>query len=120
MFNANQISLRISEIKAHRFSVEDFERWFRAESKNFHSWASEDLSKAIFEVESVLSEYHLAELRDDVAVKELANAIRPFERIAVPASPHVQPNKAKLMPVLLESLQGAVSSYFSEQVYGAP
>ena len=61
-------------------SLEDFEGWFRRESRNFHLYVDENAKGAIFDIEAILSEYHFAGLDERAVPQELAAAIRPFER----------------------------------------
>lgn len=78
MLKPARISAQIAEIEQGCLSVDDFERWFRLASRNFHSDQDEDAKSAIFEIENVLSEYH-ADLDELAAQRDLAEAIRPFE-----------------------------------------
>jgi len=59
-------------------SVEEFERWFRRESRNVHAWGGEELIRAVLSVEAVLSEYRFGSMDEDTTQKELVNAILPF------------------------------------------
>ncbi len=78
MLSLDQLSQRISELAADRVAVGDFLNWFREASRDFHLWADNDLRTAIWDVESILSEYQFADL-DAYGLKvELANAVRPF------------------------------------------
>jgi len=77
MLNIQQISDAISDIR-HHGSIEDFERWFRRESRNVHSWGSGNLVQVVLAVEAVLSEYRFAGMQDVAAQQELANAVLPF------------------------------------------
>jgi hypothetical protein len=77
MLNLNQISSQIAEVVAARISVDEFEEWFRFESRNFHVCSDRRLKSAIFEVEGVLSEYHFAALDEVSTAQQLAAAIRP-------------------------------------------
>ena len=77
MLTPSQISQKIAEMP-DSLSAENFERWFRRESQDFHRYADKDCAEAIFEVENVLSEYHLGTLDESSVVAQLANAIRPF------------------------------------------
>ena len=80
MLKPDQISAQIAEIEDGRLSVEEFERWFRRASRNFHAYPDESARTAIFEIENVLSGYH-EDLDETAARKELAEAIRPFETV---------------------------------------
>ncbi len=80
MLKPDQISAQIAEVAAGRLSAYDFERWFRRESRNFHAYPDEADRSAIFEIESVLSEYQFAGIDESSLASELAAAIRPFER----------------------------------------
>lgn len=62
-----------------RISIDDFVRWFRSASRNFHAYPDKQAVAAIFEIESVLSEYRDG-LSGQSTQKDLAAAIRPFER----------------------------------------
>jgi hypothetical protein len=78
MLSPVQISKEIAKIGS-ALSVDDFERWFRRASRNFHAYSDERHVSAIFEVESVLSLYRLGEIDEKLVAAELADAIRPFE-----------------------------------------
>jgi hypothetical protein len=77
MINVHQLSNAISEVHADHTSLDDFERWFRRESRNMHTASEEELA-AVFAIESVLSEYRFAELDEDSVKSELVSAIFPF------------------------------------------
>ena len=77
MLSVNQISEAIDEL-SHGFSVADFERWLRRDSRNVHAWGSEYLKQAVLAVEAVLSEFQFANMEEGAAKLELVKAIRPF------------------------------------------
>jgi hypothetical protein len=81
MISESQISKQIAELANSQNSVDDFEEWFRIHSRNVHSWGDRLLLEVVFSIEAVLSEYHFADLDEDLVKQELANAIRPFERL---------------------------------------
>jgi hypothetical protein len=100
MIKAAQISDQINEIVDDRLSIDEFERWLRRESRNFHAYPDKQAVAAIFEIESVLSEYH-AGLDDESTKRELKAVIRPFVRPviwwqAVPSKPSVPIDRNEL------------------------
>jgi hypothetical protein len=78
MLRPSQISEQIAKMADNHLSVEEFERWFRIASRNFHAYQDEAARAAIFEIENVLSEYH-EDLDEEATQRELAAAIFPFE-----------------------------------------
>ncbi len=78
MLSLNQLSRRIEDLSKGRLSVGDFLDWFRVSSRDFHIWGDDELQRAVFSVESVLSEYHFAGLDGSELKQELATAICPF------------------------------------------
>lgn len=113
MLSVDQISNAVSEVSAQRMSIEEFERWFRKGSRNFHACGDPNLIGAIFAVEAVLSEYRFAGMHESSARLELVNAVRPFEQPKV--GPAVQLPSA---PVRVQSsLAGVHKSSGIEAVY---
>lgn len=89
MITLDQLSNAISEVRADRLPLDEFESWFRNESRNVHD-GPEDVLAVVFAVESVLSERRFAEMPDQSAKLELENAIRPF--VLLPSEPwNVEP-----------------------------
>ncbi len=78
MLDVNQLNNAVSDVANDLLSMQEFERWLRGASRNVHEWGDEDLNNAVLSLESVLSDYHFEDLAEEVAKKELANAIRPF------------------------------------------
>jgi hypothetical protein len=83
MINPIQISRQVEDVVAGNVSLEDFERWFRNESRDFLAWGDSRLQRAVFAVEGVLSDYHFDGLEERHVPQELAAAIRPFDAPAV-------------------------------------
>jgi hypothetical protein len=80
MLRPTQISDKITEIARGDLSIDDFARWFRSASKNFQAYSDKQAIAAIFDIESVLSEYRDG-LDERSTQEELAAAIRPFEEV---------------------------------------
>lgn len=78
MLNLQQISNAVADVSMRRISIEEFERWLRKESRNFHASGDAVLVSAVLSVETVLSEYRFAEMTEAIAAQELANAICHF------------------------------------------
>jgi hypothetical protein len=79
MLNIQHLWQAISEMEsAQGMPIEEFERWFRRESRNVHAWGEAQLIQAVLSVEAVLSEYRFGDLDEDATQKELAVAVRPF------------------------------------------
>lgn len=96
MLNAIQLSRKIAELGQGLVSPDDFEDWFRVHSRNVHQWGSPELLKAVFSLESVLSEYRFAEL-DEAGLKQgLAAAILPFEDVASVCVPKVWSSRSPI------------------------
>ena len=79
MLTPREVSGKIAELADARLSLYDFEKWFRGGSRNFHRWPDEKARDLVYEIESVLSDYHMDGLDESRIPQELANAIRPFE-----------------------------------------
>ena len=78
MLNHDQLSNAIADVSAEHMHVDDFERWFRVQSRGAHLLADSRLLEEVFAIEAVLSEYHASDMADEIASRELVNAIRPF------------------------------------------
>ena len=73
MLSLISLSKQIASLVPESASIFEFERWFRSESLNVHSWGSDQLIDAVFSIEAVLSEYHFADMEEPVVKQELAN-----------------------------------------------
>jgi hypothetical protein len=80
MLNVMQLSSQVVALAANRLGFDEFEEWFRSESRNVHLWGDERLNRAVFSIEAIFSEYHFADLDEDSAIQEMVNSVRPFER----------------------------------------
>lgn len=72
MVTTFQLSERLTEL-CNQYELEDFERWFRDETRSFHQWADPPTERLIFEVEGVLSEYHSADRSGEDCCNDLKN-----------------------------------------------
>jgi len=79
MLNPFQISRQVADFCDGKISLEEFERWFRSESRDFLAWADARLQSEVFAVEGVLSDYRFDGLQESNVAGELAAAIRPFD-----------------------------------------
>ncbi len=83
MLSQEQLAHAVADLAKKGGSIDEFARWFRAASRGAHNLPDGKLLNEIFAIEAILSEYHFADMPDDVVLKELANAVPPF------ASPQV-------------------------------
>jgi hypothetical protein len=93
MVSVNQLAEAISELAQKRTSVYEFERWLRRESRDMLAIGHGDSVDAVFEIESALSDYHFEGVSEEVLVKLLRDAIRPFvPEVVVVYDPTLQPS----------------------------
>lgn len=78
MLNATQLASRIDNLVLDLESIDDFEDWFRSESRDVHLWGDEGLNDFVFSVESAFSDYHFADLDESRLKEELARIASPF------------------------------------------
>ena len=76
MLSLDQLSQQVAACHAGRISLDDFEEWFRTNSKGAYR-ASEDLSRAAASVEAAFSKYCFQGLDEQGLREELAEAVRP-------------------------------------------
>jgi hypothetical protein len=82
MLNQVQFREKLNELISHRVSLEDFEDWFRDNTRNFHTWSDSFLIDLVFAIEAVFSEYHFDDLAEEETEKRLENTLRRFDRSA--------------------------------------
>jgi hypothetical protein len=76
MLSLSELAGRIADLSLGRVAPCEFAVWFRRASANVHIWGTENIQDVVSSVESVLSEYHFADLSEDDVAKELVAAIR--------------------------------------------
>ena len=78
MITVDDLWSAVENVQGGALSIDDFQRWLRKGSYNFHASGNQNLIDAIFAVEAVLSEYSFADMGDDLTKRGLVIAIRPF------------------------------------------
>ncbi len=76
MFSLEELANRISACRNGRISLDDFEDWFRDNSRA--AYRDDALRSAYFAVESALSQVDFQRISEGKALAELEDAIRPF------------------------------------------
>jgi hypothetical protein len=80
MLTAEQLSEQIEKCVSGDVSLDDFESWFSAHSRNAHIWADKDLQRFVFDVESVFSRYYFEDLPEHCVHSALAEEAQSFAR----------------------------------------
>jgi hypothetical protein len=81
MLSVQRLSEHIEALNSEGGDVDDFEDWFLSESWGLYDIHGDALSNAIAAVHQVLHSYQSDELEENRVPKELAAAIRPFEKV---------------------------------------
>lgn len=81
MLNIDQLSNQIAAYAAGRLSLNDFEDWFRDQSRNVHLWGDVALNEFVDAIEEAFSERHFEGL-DEVGMRSKLQA--EAERFARP------------------------------------
>jgi hypothetical protein len=76
MFSLEELANRVSGCRNGRISLDDFEDWFRDNSRGAYRDVS--LGPAYFAVEAALSKVDFQRISEGQALEELEEAIRPF------------------------------------------
>jgi hypothetical protein len=81
MLTLNSLSLHIEEYRNGGISLDDFEDWFRDNSRG--AYRVPEVSEACASVEAAFSRYYFQGVGEDALRMELANTIRPFASLEV-------------------------------------
>lgn len=76
MLTLAELSKQIAAFRGGQISLDDFEDWFRTNSRGAYSIP--DVSEAAASVEAAFSKYYFQSIGEQQLSRELANAIRPF------------------------------------------
>lgn len=76
MLTLQELSRQISAYELDQLSLDDFEDWFRSNSKG--AYASSDVSELAASVEAALSKFYFQRTGEQVLKQDLWNYIRPF------------------------------------------
>lgn len=80
MLSAEQLSNKIEALADQQVSLNDFEDWFRDESRNVHLWGDEELNEFVDAVEALFSERYFEALADKDFRRILQQEARRFSR----------------------------------------
>lgn len=83
MLSLEDLTRQIEEYSAGRTSFDDFEDWFRTNSRGAYRGGSSEVSGATVAVESAFSQYYFAGLDEPALKRELAKAVRAYLPAAV-------------------------------------
>jgi hypothetical protein len=79
MLKIPEVSQQIAVYRDAQISLDEFEDWFRSNSRGVYQADDSDDSRVTVAVESALSKFHFQGITEDLLREELADAIRPFE-----------------------------------------
>jgi hypothetical protein len=80
MLSAEQLSKQIEALADQRVSVNDFEDWFRDESRDVHLWGDQNLNELVEAVEALFSERYFGGLDEKRLRQQLQEEARRFAR----------------------------------------
>jgi hypothetical protein len=78
MLKLEELADKLNEYRSQQIDFDDFEDWFRTNSRGAYSRKGEKISDVVSRVECALSRFRFEGIAQELFLVELANAIHPF------------------------------------------
>jgi hypothetical protein len=99
---------QVASYEAGRISFDDFQDWFRTDSRGVYASENEPVRTAVAGIEAALSKFHFQDHDETALLVELARIVSPFSRTVAsvrsgPVTDGHMHNRAPLQPLTTPS-----------------